>query len=193
MKDRVHSLFPAIVLGLLAGASIWLDRITQQDQTLPQDNSRHEPDFIVEQVKLRRYDVTGKTQYVLVADKMTHFADDESSDLTRPRLDYLNRPEPMHLESDRALVSKEGEKVLMSGNVFARRAATPDKPESTLRSDRMTVWPNDEKMLTDTPVTLTQGQTVVTAERMDADNIAGELHLHGQVRGTFYRKQASKP
>ena len=39
----------------------------------------------------------------------------------------------------------------------------------------------------DKPVTLTQGQTVINAERMESDNIVGEVRLQGQVRGTLYR------
>ena len=37
------------------------------------------------------------------------------------------------------------------------------------------------------PVTLTQGQTVINAERMESDNIVGEVRLQGQVRGILYR------
>ena len=48
---------------------------------------------------------TGKIQYVLVADSMVHYADDESTELVRPRLNYLNRPEPVWVESNFATVS----------------------------------------------------------------------------------------
>ena len=65
--------------------------------------------------------------------------------------------------------------------------STAGKPESPLRTEQMTVWPEDEKMRADTPVTLTQGQTVINAERMESDNIIGEVRLQGQVRGTLYR------
>ena len=42
-------------------------------------------------------------------------------------------------------------------------------------------------MRADKPVTLTQGQTVINAERMESDNIVGEVRLQGQVRGILYR------
>ena len=51
----------------------------------------------------------------------------------------------------------------------------------------MTVWPDDEKMRSDKPVVLTQGKTVINAQRMESDNIVGEVRLQGQVRGTIYR------
>ena len=187
MNSRGHSLFPIIVLLLLAGVSVWLDRVTQQEETIKTDKSQHEPDFTADKLTLRRFDLTGKTQYILVADRMVHFGDDESTELTRPRLDYLNRPEPVRMESDFATVSKDGDTVVLNDNVYLRRAAQPGKPESTLRTERMTVWPDDEKMRSDTPVTLTQGKTVVTAERMESDNIVGSIRLQGQVRGTLYR------
>ena len=191
--NRNHGVFPLIVLTLLAGAGVWLERITQQEQAPAQAHTGHNPDFVVDKFTLHRFDLSGKTQYILVADRMTHFGDNESTELVRPRLDYLNRPEPMHVESERATVNKDGDLIVMNDKVVAVRAAHADKPESTLRSAQMTVWPDDEKMRTDTPVTLTMGKTVITAERMDSDNIAGEIRLQGQVRGILYRTQAPKP
>lgn len=194
MNRRGHSLFPLIVLTLMAGVSVWLDRITQQEQTVKTDKTRHEADFSADKLTLRRFDLTGKIQYVLVADRMVHYGDDESTELLKPRLDYLNRPEPVRVESEFATVSKDGETVVLTDQVLLRRAAHNGKPESTLRTDQMTVWPDDEKMHADKPVKLTQGQTVITAERMESDNIAGEVRLQGHVRGTLYRNsQTPKP
>ena len=187
MRDRSHSLFPVIVLTLLAGVSVWLDRVTQQDPVAKTDKTRHEADFSADKITLHRFDPTGKVQYILVADSMLHYADDESSELKNPRLNYLNRPEPVWVESRFASVNKDGTTVVLTDEVLVRRAAHAGKPESTLRTEQMTLWPEDEKMRADKPVTLTQGQTVINAERMESDNIIGEVRLQGQVRGTLYR------
>lgn len=187
IRDRSHSLFPVIVLTLLAGVSVWLDRVTQQDPVAKTDKTRHEADFSAERITLHRFDPTGKVQYILVADSMLHYADDESSELKNPRLNYLNRPEPVWVESRFASVNKDGTTVVLTDEVLVRRAAHAGKPESTLRTEQMTVWPDDEKMRADKPVTLTQGQTVINAERMESDNIIGEVRLQGQVRGILYR------
>lgn len=187
IRDRSHSLFPVIVLTLLAGVSVWLDRVTQQDPVAKTDKTRHEADFSADKITLHRFDPTGKVQYILVADSMLHYADDESSELKNPRLNYLNRPEPVWVESRFASVNKDGTTVVLTDQVLVRRAAHAGKPESTLRTEQMTVWPEDEKMRADKPVTLTQGQTVINAERMESDNIIGEVRLQGQVRGTLYR------
>lgn len=187
MKDRSHSLFPLLVLTLLAGVSVWLERVTQQEPVTKTDKTRHEADFSADKITLHRFDPTGKVQYILVADNMVHYADDESTELKNPRLNYLNRPEPVWVESRFASVNKDGTTVVLTDQVLVRRAAHAGKPESTLRTEQMTVWPEDEKMRADKPVTLTQGQTVINAERMESDNIIGEVRLQGQVRGTLYR------
>ena len=187
IRDRSHSLFPVIVLTLLAAVSVWLDRVTQQEPVAKTDKTRHEADFSADKITLHRFDPTGKVQYILVADSMLHYADDESSELKNPRLNYLNRPEPVWVESRFASVNKDGTTVVLTDEVLVRRAAHAGKPESTLRTEQMTVWPEDEKMRADKPVTLTQGQTVINAERMESDNIIGEVRLQGQVRGTLYR------
>ena len=186
MNGRGHSLFPLVVLTLLAGVSVWLDRVTQQPAAARTEKA-HEADFSADKLTVRRFDLTGKIQYILVADRMVHYADDETTELVRPRLNYLNRPEPVWVESNFARVSKDGDTVVLSDNVFVRRDATASKHESTLRTEEMTVWPDDEKMRSDKPVTLTQGKTTIKAERMESDNIVGEVRLQGQVRGTIYR------
>ena len=187
MRDRSHSLFPVIVLTLLAGVSVWLERVTQQAPVAKTDKTRHEADFSADKITLHRFDLTGKVQYILVADSMVHYADDESTELKNPRLNYLNRPEPVWVESRFAAVNKDGSTVVLTDDVQVRRTAHAGKPESTLRTEQMTIWPEDEKMRADKPVTLTQGQTVINAERMESDNIIGELRLQGQVRGTLHR------
>jgi lipopolysaccharide export system protein LptC len=186
MNGRGHSLFPMVVLTLLAGVSMWLDRVTQQPAATRAEKI-HEADFSADKLTVRRFDLTGKIQYILVADRMVHYADDETTELVRPRLSYLNRPEPVWVESNFARVSKDGDTVVLSDNVFVRRDAVAGKPESTLRTEEMTVWPDDEKMRSDKPVVLTQGKTVINADRMESDNIVGEVRLQGQVRGTIYR------
>ena len=60
IRDRSHSLFPVIVLTLLAGVSVWLDRVTQQDPVAKTDKTRHEADFSAERITLHRFDPTGK-------------------------------------------------------------------------------------------------------------------------------------
>ena len=108
MNGRGHSFFPIVVLTLLAGVSVWLDRVTQQEPVARADKTRHEVDFSADKITLHRFDPTGKVQYILVADSMLHYADDESSELKNPRLNYLNRPEPVWVESRFASVNKDG-------------------------------------------------------------------------------------
>ncbi|MGL4409322.1 LPS export ABC transporter periplasmic protein LptC [Zoogloea sp.] len=193
MNGRGHSLFPLVVLILLAGVSIWLERSTSRDARPQSGQIRHEPDFSIDKFTLHRFDQTGKTQYILRGDRLVHFLDDETSEVTRPRLEYLNRPEPMHLESEKATVNKEGDVVVLTDKVYARRAPYQGKPESTLNTERMTIWPDDEKMRTETPVTLTQGQTVITADRMDTHSLSGEIRLQGRVKGILYRSSQTPP
>lgn len=194
MKHRVYNLFPIALLALMAGVSVWLERITEQEHRVKSAESSQEPSFIVDKLTLRRFDLSGKVQYVLVADHMTHYGNREFTELANPRLDYLNRPEPVQVVADKAEVDKNGEVIHLTGKVLVKRDAHADKPESTLRSEAMTIWPDDEKMRSEVPVTLTQGQSVVNALRMDSDNLTGIVHLDGQVRGTLYRiPPTSKP
>ena len=52
MNGRGHSLFPMVVLTLLAGVSMWLDRVTQQPAATRAEKI-HEADFSADKLTVR--------------------------------------------------------------------------------------------------------------------------------------------
>ncbi|NTV10891.1 MAG: LPS export ABC transporter periplasmic protein LptC [Zoogloea sp.] len=189
MKGRSHSLFPIIVLTLLAGATVWLENVTRHGARVERQ-VRHDPDYIVEKLTLHRFDPQGRTQYILVADNMTHFGDDQTTQVTRPRLDYLARPQRLHLEADRGEISKTGDVVVLHEHVVGHQDALGSVPATTLNTEQLTVWTDDERFSSNLPVTVTRAGSVINANSMSGNNLSGELQFTGRVRGVFQRKES---
>lgn len=188
----VASLFPVILVGLLAGMTYWLD-ITSRKQDASADGlTRHDPDYYVERFEVRRFDKEGRLQHTLRAERMSHFPDDDSTLVLAPHLTY-HRAQPTRISAREALVGSKGEHVQLTGDVRVTRDGAGGKPATVLATERLEAFPDDEIARTEAPVQITQGQSQVTGNALNADNLNARYVLEGPVRGVFFRQGKQPP
>lgn len=181
------SLFPLLLLGLLASMTYWLELASRS----PGSNDgkfRHDPDYIVENFEVRRYGPEGVLQHTLRAALMRHFPDDDSTVVTAPDLTY-HRQSPTRVTAREAWLDSKGEHIQLIDDVRIRRGGIADKPETVLTTSRLDAYPDDEIAQNTVPVTITQGQSQVIGSRMQANNKTAVYVLEGPVRGIFHRNQ----
>jgi lipopolysaccharide export system protein LptC len=77
-------------------------------------------------------------------------------------------------------VLHEKEQVELSGNVDVQRPATPKSRAMRLRTEALTVLPDEEIMKTDQPVVMTLGAATVRSVGMTANNATQQVHLANQ-------------
>lgn len=188
---NTYRLYPIIVLALLAGASVWLERVTRIDDPVGSQTEQTGPDFIAEHTRVVGFAADGSQRYELFADRMTHFPQGDITRLEQPRLRMINQGRETRVTAMQAEVSPGGEQVDMRGEVKVRRPGAADDPALALDSETLTVWPDSYRALTDSPVVLTRGNTRADALGMRADNLFGTLELLGQVRVNMPRRQGS--
>lgn len=186
MKPRTFTLLPLLLLGFLVGVTYWLNRLVDADGK--KQAIRHDPDYIISNFNVRRFDSNGKLQHSLTAEKMTHYPDDDTTVVLKPHL--INHRQPQtDIFAEQALVSKDTKEVDFIDQVRVIRQGTAAKPIPTKIETRlMKVFPDDETGHTITPVTITQGTSVVRGSRMEMNNKTGISVLHGRVTGTLYRQ-----
>jgi lipopolysaccharide export system protein LptC len=183
--------YPLIALSLLAAATIWLERSTRIDDEKAASGPRHEPDLMVQAFTWRRFDKTGGEQYELTGSRLIHFSDDDSSVIARPHLVFTGQGRPLTMTSDQGTVFEQGKRVLLEGDVQIQRAADGQHAAMNFRSPTLTVWPDDERAETRSPLVLTQGPTTIHARAMEAQNLIGELQLEGGVTARLQRAKAA--
>lgn len=192
IRSRSYTLFPLLALLALAAGTAWLERVTRVEAPRDDGRSRHDPDFIAGNFTLRQLDENGRLKYALSASSMVHYPDDESTEVTEPRLTYLASPPPMTLSAKRATISKDGKVVELKDEVRGRREGGPSSLPVTFDSNRLTVFPDEEVARTASAVTLTQGRSVITGVGMEADNLNLLFKLHDRVRATIYRQEGKR-
>lgn len=190
MKHAGARLFPVVVTAALAALTFWLDRTTQPEEAGRGGSRRHDPDYIVDRFEVRRFDVGGALQHTLVAQKMLHYPDDESTEVIAPRLTYHRTP-PTQVFADKAWLDKDGKHVRLDGNVNIVKGGAAGRPATTINTSVLYALPEDEFARTDAPVTISEGQTVIKGSGFETSNKTGVSVLHGRVEGIIYPKQAA--
>ncbi|MCC4115072.1 LPS export ABC transporter periplasmic protein LptC [Aromatoleum toluclasticum] len=193
MKPSIQQLYPLAGLIIVAGASLWLERITTDEEARPSSQERVAPDFVAEGTRLIAFDHSGRQHYELLTDKITHHPQTDATTLDHPRLHYEVDGRELHLSSEQGEVLREGDEVRLAGDVRARRNAAEGSPEMTLASASLTIWPDDERAATSDPVAITQGASTAHANGMKSDNIFGTLELIGNARVHIPRTNRKSP
>ncbi|MBC9073558.1 LPS export ABC transporter periplasmic protein LptC [Thauera sp. CAU 1555] len=193
MNIPAHRLYPIVALTLLAGATLWLARISAPEEERVPLIERGKPDFVAVNSRLLSFDASGRQRYELLADRITRYPGTDVTVFDNPRLHQESNGRRLQLTADTAEAFREGEELLLRGNVRGRRSGLAGEPDATFVSETLRVWPNDERARSRSPVVLTRGNTVIHANGLKADSIFGTLLLDGRVNATMPRRGRNTP
>ncbi|HJX19042.1 MAG TPA: LPS export ABC transporter periplasmic protein LptC [Acidiferrobacterales bacterium] len=140
MTRHFNRLAVVAVLVALAALSWWLPNALTPRSGLFDSESRHEPDYIIENFIATEMNAQGLRKHELRAAKLEHYADDDSADLTQPYLiQFPPDAAPVHTRADRGRVSPDGKEILMQGNVRVTRGASGADPAGEVQTREMRV------------------------------------------------------
>lgn len=176
------ALLPTLMLLSLTALTFWLDQ-TSKVEPDQQGPVRHDPDYFVDNFTVKRFDSAGKLYQTLNATHMLHYADDDSTEVTKPRMTYHTQ-RPTVIIADKALLIEGGKTVELESNVKIVHD-NPNSPPTQITSSRMTLLPDDEVARTSVPVTITQGASVLHGQGLEANNKTQISVLHGRINGTI--------
>jgi lipopolysaccharide export system protein LptC len=138
MRD-LRRLAIVLVLAVLAGGSWWLSRTMKQLETPPAPAPTHDPDYIVERFTSVSLLPDGKRRYELSAARLTHFADDGSSELDQPYLIEYGDGAPVHTRADRGWTPRDNGYIVMTGHVRVARGRDPKSAGGEILADKMKI------------------------------------------------------
>lgn len=193
MKQWSGAALPISILLILTALTFWLRYATNLSEIPSDGKHRHDPDYIVNDATIRKIGQSGVLEYTLFAQEIRHFPDDDTTDMDRPKLVYLN-PEkpPVTISAVRGHLSPKGERVDLSEQVEVRRAASGKTQELLIETPELTVLTNEEKAFTRSPVVITQGDSWVKGVGMQVDNKLQTYLLESRVTGQIASHLAKK-
>jgi lipopolysaccharide export system protein LptC len=161
---RAASWLPIGLLLLLVALTFWLNRLTQPEGLLNDGSQRHDPDLIVENFTARKLGRDGTLRYTLVARKMTHYPDDDSSVLETVSFEAVNPGEqPVSATSERGKLLNGGDKAIMEGNVVIKTDATNASPAWRLTTPQLILLPDENLAQSDAGIHLQSADGTLTA------------------------------
>ncbi|MCW8881238.1 MAG: LPS export ABC transporter periplasmic protein LptC [Sedimenticola sp.] len=154
------------LLLLLVGGSLWLSQSSRDDDS-NFTSLEHRPDYYLEAVDTTLMGIDGKPSKRLIAERMTHFIDDDSTELKLPRLTlYDQERPPWRVKSETGWLSGDGEVLLLQGAVKIDRSAAPGIRPFHITTRDLRVQQRDHYVETDAEVHARSNKDRIDAKGM---------------------------
>jgi len=146
MKQSESFLYICI-LGLVGLFGVWLQSLVLEDDVVTQDlNKRHDPDYYIENFIATGLDKNGKRRFVIRAQRMAHFPDDDSALFDFPHVtQYEEGFAPRHTYADSGWMNSSGDEIIMTDNVKVVVEADENGPGGTINTKRLRVLLSPEE------------------------------------------------
>ena len=175
---------------LLLAATYWLNQQVQPLHIEPDGKNRHDPDVIINKLIATTLSPQGSPHFILSAEKMVHYPDNDSTYLDDLHLSslYPNQP-PVYTTARQGEVSSKGNEVFLHNEVKLVRVANDTQSEMNLTTTYMHVVPDLGLMDTDRPIEMTDAHNAIQAIGMTFDNKTRIMKLLAQVRSQHEKIQ----
>jgi lipopolysaccharide export system protein LptC len=138
---QLESLLYISILGLVGLGGIYLQNSLIEEEPEEQNFSqRHDPDYYIENFVATGLDENGQRRFVLKADRMAHFPDDDTALLDMPHIvQYEVGFAPRHTYADSGWMNSTGDEILMTDNVRVIIGADSRGPGGTIKTGKLRV------------------------------------------------------
>jgi lipopolysaccharide export system protein LptC len=178
-------LFPLVLVLALALLTFWLERTVRDEEVHPSQR-RHDPDYLVEQFVVTKFNAAGALESTVSAAKMVHYPDDDSTELVAPRVVQAKANEArMTLSADRGAISHNGEELFLFGNALLVRDAGGGRSEARMQSSFLHVIGARSLVRTDREVQVFESGRTLSGRGMEYHNETWQLFLRDRVRARF--------
>lgn len=144
------------------------------------------PDAYMEEVHTTVLNKDGNPSLKIDSPKMTHFANNDTTDLTDPTLTLFHEgPQPWLITSKTATATHGIDDIHFSQDVIIRHPGDKTNPLTLIKTATLTVHTPSQTADTTDLITLEQPSLSVKAIGMHADLNAGDVKLLSQARGEY--------
>jgi lipopolysaccharide export system protein LptC len=165
-----------------AVGSFWLLTVMQGGEAdMHAAMTRNEPDYIVEKFSFVRMTENGAPHYIFSGSKLTHRPVDDASDVEAPQLQAMNPGQPvMTISAKQARIAHADNVVQLRDSVALERPSAPGVQFMSLKTESLTVFPDEDRMETDKAVDMVFDSSTMHGVGMQANNATRQLHFKSQ-------------
>jgi lipopolysaccharide export system protein LptC len=182
---RLSAYLPLLGMAALAlGTWFWLRSHGGADVPQAVPVERQGPDYIMQGVRMQRFDAQGRMVAEVSGRRLVHFPAGDRLEIEGVRLRFWG-PEgsPSEATADRAHARAGLEQVELTGGVALRHSmGGAGRGELRVQGEQLLVRADLKQVSSSSPVTVTQGRSELRAARMRFDYQTRVLELQGGVR-----------
>jgi lipopolysaccharide export system protein LptC len=170
-----------LVAVFFAFGSFWLVQVMRGDDDAHRVDVGNDPDYIIDNFSFVRMSETGQPRYVISGERLTHRPADNTSLIDKPVVQSMTVDHPrMTITADTAHVNQEQNQIDLAGNVDISRPAGKTTQPLRIRTEALTVLPDEDIAKTDKPIEMKLGAASVNGVGMVANNATQQLTLGGR-------------
>jgi len=171
----------------VALASFWLLEVMRRDDPKLGGGDLSEPDYIVEKFSFVRMTPEGKPRYLFYGAKLTHHPLDDVSEVERPIMQNMTPgAPPMTINAQRArIMHQQQNQVDLLGKVDIVRPASPQAQYMRLKTEALTVFPEEDRMRSSRNVQMVLGAATINGTGMEANNATAQVGFKGRGQVIF--------
>ncbi|TMH73720.1 MAG: LPS export ABC transporter periplasmic protein LptC [Betaproteobacteria bacterium] len=184
-------LFPLALMLALALLTLWLDHQVRVEEGGHPSLRRHDPDYLVTNFTTTTFNRDGNAETVVSAAQMQHYPDDDSTDVTAPRVMQAKPAQPRFtVQADRGKISREGDEIFLYDNVVLVRDADASQPQARMTTSFLHILRDRSLVRTDRQVLFEEPGRSLTGRGMEYHAATRELFLRDDVHARFEAKKA---
>jgi lipopolysaccharide export system protein LptC len=187
MNGRGLPLLPLSALAVLVILTFWLSRFVQPHNFRSDGKSRHDPDLVVDKFVAQKLNPVGDVQYVLRADSMMHYPDDDSSMLKTVLFTATETGKPpLTANAPQGRLLGAEDEILLEGGVVIQTEASGKLPPIKLSTPKLTIQTKKNIASSKDGVLLESPTTRINAASFELNSQTRVLVLN-RVKGVLER------
>lgn len=176
----------SLTICLAAATTSWLAYYAYWSPVLTISPTTNHPDAYMENVVALILDKQGKPSMKIVAPKMTHYTEQDTTQLVSPIFTiYRKSPNPWYIESRYAKAINGMERLHFREQVIIHHAADLANPATLIKTNTLLVKPNAQTAETSDKITMEQPSLTVNAIGLIADLNTGNIKLLSNAQGIY--------
>jgi lipopolysaccharide export system protein LptC len=176
-----------VTLAFLVGLSWWLIRLSEPELPVHAVVSAHSADYFSTGYTKIEMNSSGLPKNKVIADKVVHFSDDDTTELQNPLMTIFKQDGPNWvIRSETGIIPAGGRDMFLNGKVFIHRETAPGIKPMKINTSNLRIKPKQDYAETDEWAELIMPPNRTTGIGMQAN--FGEpliIKLLSNVRGKY--------
>jgi lipopolysaccharide export system protein LptC len=193
ISETVSAYLPLLLMALLALGTWWLVKNTPvAERERVAAPLRHEPDYEMRNFSVQRFAAQGPLKAQIDGDALRHYPDTDTVEIDNVRVRAVGADGRItYASARRGIANGAGTEVQLLGGAQVVSEATPTAPAIDFRGEFLHAFLDTERVTSHLPVTVTHGDTQVSAEGMEYSHLDRLIQFGGRMRASFLPKPAN--